>query len=79
MYVSLYVCMCIYVCMYVCMCVHHAQKIAKLFSSVRSMQFRFKLNIVTSWAPKYSVYIIIVFCVVCADFSKNGQKVLKRL
>jgi hypothetical protein len=33
------------VCMCVCMYVRHAQKIAKLFFSVRSTQFPFKLNI----------------------------------
>ena len=44
---------------YVCMYVRHAQKIAKLFFSVRSTQFSLKLNILfkkklaTSWAPKY--------------------------
>ena len=31
--------------MHVCVCVRHAQKIAKLFFSVRSTQFPFKLNI----------------------------------
>ena len=36
---------CMYVCVYVCMYVRHAQKIAKLFFSVRSTQFLFKLNI----------------------------------
>jgi hypothetical protein len=40
------VCVCVYVCMYVCVCVYmyvrHAQKIAKLFFSVRSTQFTFK-------------------------------------
>ena len=35
------VCMCVYVCMYV----RHPQKIAKLFFSVQSTQFPFKLNI----------------------------------
>ena len=34
-----------YVCMRVCVYVRHAQKIAKLFFSVRSTQFPFKLNI----------------------------------
>ena len=34
-----------YVCVYVCMYVRHAQKIAKLFFSVRSTQFPFKLII----------------------------------
>jgi hypothetical protein len=48
----------------VCMYVRHAQKIAKLFFSVRSTQFPFKLNILfkkniaTSWAPKYFVYML---------------------
>jgi hypothetical protein len=31
-----------YVCMYVCMYVRHAQKIAKLFFSVRNTQFPFE-------------------------------------
>ena len=43
MYVCMYVCMC--VCVYVCVYVRHAQKIAKLFFSVRSTQLPFKLNI----------------------------------
>ena len=37
--------MCVYICMYVCVYVRHAQKIAKLFFSVRSTQFPFKLKI----------------------------------
>jgi len=37
---------CVYVFMYVCIYVRHAQKIAKLFFSVRSTQFPFKLNII---------------------------------
>ena len=38
--------MCMYVCMYVCMSVT-LKKIAKLFLSVRSTQFPFKLNILS--------------------------------
>ena len=34
-----------YVCVCVCVYVRHAQKIAKLFFSVQSTQFLFKLNI----------------------------------
>ena len=41
----MYVCMCVCVCVCVCMYVRHAQKIAKLFFSVRSTQFPFKLII----------------------------------
>ena len=47
--------MCVY------MYVRHDKKIAKLFFSVRSTQFPFKLNILfkkyisTSWAPKHSI------------------------
>ncbi len=40
-----------YVCMYVCVCVRHAQKIAKLFFSVRITQLPFKLNLVF-WGPR---------------------------
>ena len=43
---------CMYVCMCVCVYVRHAQKIAKLFFSVRSTQFSFKLNIL--FQKKYS-------------------------
>ena len=52
---------CVYVCMYVCVYVRHAQKIAKLFFSVRSTQLPFKLNIlfkkicINLLGPKYSV------------------------
>ena len=37
--------MCVYVCVYVCVYIRHAQEIAKLFFSVRSTQFPFKLII----------------------------------
>ena len=49
----------VFVCVY--LCVHVAQKIAKLFFSVRSTQFYFKLNILFKKkysnlvGPKYSV------------------------
>ena len=57
-------CMCVYVCMCVCVYVRHAQKIAKLFFSVRSTQLPFKLNIlfkkkyINLLGPKYSVIFI---------------------
>jgi len=49
------VCMCMCVCVYVCMCVRRAQKIAKLYFSVRSAQFPFKLNMF--FKNKYSNFL----------------------
>ncbi len=83
------VCMCMCVSLYVC--VRHAQKMAKLFFSVRSTQFPFKLNmffkknIATSWAQNTPLLVsvriglVVSYFCRCSDHSKIIKVVEKYL